>query len=99
MVKSCAPEGYTMSVKEDLLNTIRALPLAQQQALLDELTTTINRELRGDIIAQPPEQSPADEATAVDADRVLGMWRNRFDDAETSEEIARRWRRELWQRS
>lgn len=87
-----------MSVKEDLLNTIRALPLAQQQALLDELTATINRELRGDI-ARPPEQSLTDEATAVDADRVLGMWRNRFDDAETSDEIARRWRRELWQRS
>jgi hypothetical protein len=48
----------------------------------------------------PDKQPPTDEENAndVDADRVLGMWRNRFDDAETSEQIARRWRNEQWQR-
>jgi len=87
-----------MSVKEDLLNTIRALPLAEQQALLDELTATVNRETRGDI-AHPHEQNSTDEQPAdVDADRVLGMWRNRFDEAETSNDIASRWRSELWRR-
>ncbi len=87
-----------MSVKEDLLNTIRALPLPEQQALLDELTATGNREMRGDI-ARPHEQNPTDEQhTDVDADRVLGMWRNRFDEAETSNDIASRWRSELWRR-
>ncbi len=86
-----------MSVKEDLLNTIRALPLAEQQALLDELTATVKRETRGDIARPLAEQPPIDEAD-VDAERVLGMWRNRFDEAETSGEIARRWRREQWQR-
>ncbi len=86
-----------MSVREDLLKTIRALPPAEQQALLDELTATVNREMRGDIARPRDEQPPTDE-TDVDADRVLGMWGNRFDDAETSGEIARRWRREQWQR-
>jgi len=87
-----------MSVREDLLNAIRALPPAEQQALLDELTAVLNREMRGDI-ANPHEQNTTDEQPAdVDADRVLGMWHSRFDDAETSGEIARRWRREQWQR-
>ncbi|MGI8654510.1 MAG: hypothetical protein ACR2LC_04770 [Pyrinomonadaceae bacterium] len=88
-----------MNVREDLLNTIRALPLAEQQALLDELAAVVNREKRGDI-ADPQAQSPMDGETAdvTDADRVLGMWRNRFDDAETSGDIANRWRRESWQR-
>ncbi len=67
--------------------------------MLDELAAAVNREKRGDI-AHPQEQSPRDGETAdeTDADRVLGMWRNRFDEAETSGEIAHRWRRELWQR-
>lgn len=87
-----------MSVKEDLLNMIRALPLAELQALLDELMATVNREMRGDI-AHPHEQNSTDEQPAdVDADRVLGMWRNRFDETETSNDIAHRWRQELWQR-
>ncbi len=88
-----------MNVREDLLNTIRALPLAEQQALLDELAAAVNREKRSDM-AYPQEQSPTDGETAdeTDADRVLGMWRNRFDEAETSGEIAYRWRHELWQR-
>ncbi len=87
-----------MSVKEDLLNTIRALPLAEQQALLDELMITVNREMRRDI-AHPHEQKSMDEQPSdVDADRVLGMWRNRFDETKTSHDIARHWRQELWQR-
>ncbi len=88
-----------MNVREDLLNTIRALPLAEQQALLDELAAVVNREKRGDL-ADPQAQSPMDGETTdvTDADRVLGMWRNRFDDAETSGDIADRWRRESWQR-
>ncbi len=86
-----------MSVREDLLDTIRALPLAEQQALLDELTAVLKREMRGDIARLHDEQPPLDK-TDVDADRVLGMWRNRFDEAETSGEIADRWRREQWQR-
>ncbi len=87
-----------MSVKEDLLNTIRALPLAEQ-ALLDELTAAVvNRETRGDI-AHPHEHTSTDEQlTDIDADRVLGMWRNRFNEAETNDDISSRWRRELWQR-
>lgn len=87
-----------MSLREDLLNTIRALPLAEQQALLDELTAVLSRETHGDI-AHPHEQNSTDEQPAdVDADRVLGMWCNRFDEAETSNDVARRWRRESWQR-
>ncbi len=87
-----------MSVKEDLLDTIRALPLAEQQALLDELMATVNREMRRDI-AHPRERNSTDEQPAdVDADRVLGMWRNRFDETETSNDITRLWRQELWQR-
>ncbi|MFN2455537.1 MAG: hypothetical protein ABR577_15105 [Pyrinomonadaceae bacterium] len=87
-----------MSEREDLLNAIRALPSAEQQMLLAELTAALNRETRG--VAVPDGQSPTDEENAndVDADRVLGMWHNRFDDAETSEQIARRWRNEQWQR-
>ncbi len=87
-----------MSLREDLFKTIRALPLAEQQALLDALTETVNREMRGDI-AHPHEQNSTDEQpTDVDAERVLGMWRNRFDAAETSDDIASLWRHELWQR-
>ncbi len=62
-----------MSLREDLLNAIRALPLAEQQALLSELTAVLNREtravrnrvpvsvseVRG--IAKPDEQPPTDE--------------------------------------
>ena len=89
-----------MSMSENLMNTIRALPTADKQALLDLLTADLNRETRGDdIINQPHEQNATNEDQAeVNADRVLGMWRNRFDEAETSGEIASRWRRELWQR-
>ncbi len=86
-----------MSVREDLLSAIRALPLAEQQALLAELTAALNRETR-DITELHGQPTNEGNTSDVDADRVLGMWRNRFDDAETSDEIARRWRRELWQR-
>lgn len=88
-----------MGVREDLLNKIRALPLAEQQALLDELTASVKGAARDDD-AQLHKQLPQHEKAIgeTDADRVLGMWRHRFDDAETSDEIADRWRHELWQR-
>jgi len=65
-----------MSMSENLMNTIRALPVADKQALLDLLTADLNRETRGDdIITQPHEQNSMDKETArnTDADRVLGM--------------------------
>ena len=86
-----------MSVREDLLNAIRALPLTEQQALLAELTAALSREARD---ATEARARPTGEAGVSDADpnRVLGMWRDRFDEAETSDEVARRWRRDLWRR-
>lgn len=36
-----------MSVREDLLDAIRALPLAEQRALLIELTAALDHEARG----------------------------------------------------
>lgn len=65
-----------MSLREDLLNAIRALPLTEQRALLAELTAAVNREthavknrvpvsvseVRG--IAKPNGQPPTDEEIA-----------------------------------
>ncbi len=65
-----------MSLREDLFKTIRALPLAEQQALLSELTAALNHtmhsmkkrvpvpvgEVRG--IAKPHGQPPTDEEIA-----------------------------------
>lgn len=44
-------------------------------------------------------QAASDDASDANPDRVLGMWKDRFDDTETSETVARHWRREFWQRS
>lgn len=65
-----------MSVREDLFKTIRALPLAEQQALLNELTAALSHathskgkrvpvsvgEVRG--IAKSHGQLPTDEEIA-----------------------------------
>lgn len=65
-----------MSVREDLLKTIRTLPLAEQQALLSELIAALNHathskgrrvpvsvgEVRG--IAKPHGQPPTDKEIA-----------------------------------
>ncbi len=66
-----------MSVREDLLATIRALPVADKQALLDLLTADLNRETHpagrkrvpipvGEVrgIAKPHGQPPTDEEIA-----------------------------------
>jgi len=65
-----------MSVREDLLDTIRALPVADKQALLDLLTADLNRETHsagervpipvGEVrgIAKPHGQPPTDEEIA-----------------------------------
>jgi len=55
-------------------------------------------ELATEIIERLEALNDDADAPDADPDRVLGMWRDRFDKNDSSLEVSRRWRREFWQR-
>jgi len=65
---------------------------------LDENEKILHKS-KAQILKEIIENWFADRAKLKDATNVVGIWKERFDDDESAEEIQKEWRKDLWKKS